>query len=147
MSRGVRGYTNTRRTDEHVREETTMLHGHTDPSCVRDMDLPRAHTNASSFYPLLQRVQSRRRRSRGAHQYARTPIRLRAHTDTRGWLLTVDSIAGGVLMEVEICDLDELTGSGSGRPASDSSSSPLPSISLCLFLSDLSDCLDHEALF
>jgi len=43
-------------------------------------------------------------------------------------------------MEAEICDLDELTGSSSGRPASDSSSSPSspslplslsPSLSLC----------------
>jgi len=35
-------------------------------------------------------------------------------------------------MEAEICDLDELTGSSSGRPASDSSSSPSLPLSLLL---------------
>lgn len=39
-------------------------------------------------------------------------------------LLTVDSIAGGVLMEAEICDLDELTSGQRGEPQPSSSSIP-----------------------
>jgi len=52
-------------------------------------------------------------------------------------------------MEAEICDLDELT--GSGRPASDSSLLSLSffqvSLSLSLFLVSLRLRLGHEALF
>lgn len=39
-------------------------------------------------------------------------------------LLTVDSLAGGVLMEAEICDLDELTSGQRGEPQPSSSSIP-----------------------
>lgn len=48
-------------------------------------------------------------------------------------------------MEAEICDLDELTGSGSGRPASDSSLLS-KSLSFSLLLS-FGLRLGHEALF
>jgi len=148
MSRGVHGYSSTRRADERVRE------GSHDAARLHSSDSPRSETcRAHRRIPSLSLSLSL------SHEAAvRAATRLHtdspAHRHTRGWLLTVDSIAGGVLMEAEICDLDELTGSSSGRPASDSSSSPSSpplslslSFSLALSFSDLSGSLGHEALF
>lgn len=61
---------------------------------------------------------------------AHLPARVEGRrTPTPARLLTVDSIAGGVLMEAEICDLDELTSGQRGQaPTPAPSATPAPAL-------------------
>lgn len=81
---------------------------------------PWRHVAGGPSYPYTVAPCSCACRCRGTrvedvHQYVGTKVEGGAHRRPPR-LLTVDSIAGGVLMEAEICDLDELTSGQRGFP-------------------------------
>ena len=78
---------------------------HTPFVATPSVSMVRVHSLGSFYSPREASPLSRRKREREREREL-TPTRQQR-------LLTVDSIAGGVLMEAEICDLDELTSSSS----------------------------------
>lgn len=143
MSRGVRGYHYEEEgpTSMSVREKPRYYYPALTGLYIRDCSPTRARVPSFS---LLSPDECKRRDE--AATCTNTKSRQnsqRTQTHRPGRLLTVDSIAGGVLMEAEICDLDELTGSALGDQP------PISNclLSLSLSLSDPSSYLGREALF
>lgn len=100
MSRGVQRHPHTLTFTSMFlfTEPSSVFHQYLSLSLFLSLILWLSHqTNTTKLYS--RRVEAHRRQAR---------------------LLTVDSIAGGVLMEAEICDLDELTSGQRGSPPSTS---------------------------